>query len=81
MAPGGELVVDIMVEDEATIDAIRAWVGDESARGSMKAKLDPEGGAWHGHLQIPSILPEDAALWVEIQVGEDRSRGRVEIGG
>ena len=79
MMPGSELVVDITIDGEQTVDAVRAWVGVKEGTGSVKAKLDLEGGTWHGHLEVPRTLPEDAALWVEIENEEGRSMGNVAL--
>ena len=79
MMPGSELVVDITIDGEQTVDAVRAWVGVKEGTGSVKAKLDLEGGAWHGHLEVPRTLPEDAALWVEIENESGRSTGKADL--
>ena len=77
--PGSELVIDITIDGEQTVEAVRAWVGVEDAKGSVKAKLEVEGGTWHGHLEVPMDLPEDSALWVEIQDEAGRSSGKVAL--
>lgn len=48
--------------------AVRAWVGVESAAGSMKAKLGKEGDhGLHGHLEVPKPLPEGSKIWFEAE--------------
>lgn len=69
---GREAVLDIDVKGGAAV-AVRAWIGVESAKGSLKAKIDGEGGAYHGHLEVPATLPQGSRIWVEIEL-EDGSR-------
>lgn len=47
---------------------VRAWVGVESAAGSMKAKLGKEGdNGLHGHLEVPKPLPAGSMFWFEVE--------------
>jgi hypothetical protein len=63
---GKEAVLDIDVEG-GTVAGLRTWVGVESGSGSMKAKLDGEDGAFHGHLEIPAKLADGSAIWVQVE--------------
>lgn len=63
---GHEGVVDIEVTGGAP-SAVRAWVGVESAQGSLKAKLENEGDDYHGHVEVPATLPAGSAVWIEIE--------------
>lgn len=81
LMPGSELVVDIVIDGEPTVEAVRAWVGVEDGSGSVKARLDIEGSTWHGHLEVPRELPDGASLWIEIQDEGVRSRGSVALDG
>ena len=63
---GHEGVLDINVTDGKPA-AVRAWVGVESGKGSMKAKVDGEDGDYHGHIEVPATLPEGSAIWVEVE--------------
>lgn len=51
--------------------AVRFWIGTQDAKGSVKAKAAVENPAepnhWHTHTEIPSPLPAEAKLWVEIE--------------
>jgi len=59
---GKEVGVDLsFAKGKAVPGTVRAWVGVESAAGSLKAKLD--GG--HGHLEVPKPLPEGSKFWFE----------------
>ena len=71
---GHEAVVDIEIEGEEHI-TVRAWVGVESGKGSLKAKLEGKDGDYHGHLEVPAKLPDRSAIWVEIE-DEKGSRNR-----
>jgi hypothetical protein len=63
---GHEAVLDIDVAGTAPA-AVRAWVGIESGKGSMKTKIDGEKGEYHGHLEVGKTLPEGSAIWVEVE--------------
>lgn len=66
---GGELAVDIWAtpSGEAKVAAVRAWVGNEDAAGSVKARLELEKDNHHGHVEVPDPLPEGSRLWIEIE--------------
>jgi hypothetical protein len=66
---GQEAVLDIDVEGAAA-ETVRAWVGIESGRGSLKAKVEGEDGSYHGHLEVPATLPEGSAIWIELQAAD-----------
>jgi hypothetical protein len=55
----------------AKVAAVRFWIGTQDAKGSVKAKAsieDPKSpDRWHTHVEIPSPLPADSRLWVEIE--------------
>ena len=65
--PNVTLHIDIEVESGPTPAAIRAWVGNESATGSVKGKAFGSDGDYHADATCPAELPEDAALWIEIE--------------
>jgi hypothetical protein len=77
----------IVAGDEGAIDlrfaagkplpgTVRAWVGVESAQGSMKAKLGKEGDrAIHGHIEVPKPLPAGSKIWIEIEENGQTQRG------
>ena len=62
---GEEGVLDVEVSG-GTPAAVRAWVGVESGKGSMKTKLDGDHG-YHGHIEVPATLPEGSAVWIEVE--------------
>jgi hypothetical protein len=69
--PGGEAAFDVEVTGAAKVAAVRLWVGTRDAKGSMRVRADIEDprnpARWHAHVEVPSPLPEGAALWVEIE--------------
>lgn len=47
--------------------AVRAWVGVQSAEGSVKGKAVAEEEEWHAHVEVPQPIPADSQFWVEIE--------------
>ena len=80
LVEGTEIIVDIMIDGAPNPEAVRAWVGIESGSGSIKTKLALEGERWHGHLVVPTPLPANAELWVQIEDEDMRSVGHVALG-
>ena len=76
---GKEVGVEIsFAKDKPLVGTVRAWVGVESAAGSMKGKLMKEGDtALHGHLEVPKPLPEGSRIWFEV---DGASAGKASIG-
>jgi len=66
---GGELPVDLWLTPSAgvKVGAVRAWIGTQDAKGSMKAKMGLEKDNYHNHVEVPNPLPAGAMLWVEIE--------------
>jgi hypothetical protein len=81
VAAGGELPVDVWIDGAPPVDAVRFWVGVESAAGSIKAKAGLEGDHWHTHVAVPAVIPDGASLWIEIQSGDARTAGSVSLDG
>ncbi len=46
---------------------VRAWVGDEAATNVLVTKAEFEVDHHCAHIEVPSPLPADAKLWVEIE--------------
>ena len=75
---GGEIAAELQLLPEDTVPtAVRAWIGDESGRGSVKAKAEATEHGWQVHVPVPGELPEGSQLWVEIESGDERVRGAV----
>jgi hypothetical protein len=65
--PNVRLHIDIELESGPTPAAIRVWVGNESATGSVKGKAMGSNGDYHADATCPAELSEDAALWIEVE--------------
>lgn len=70
---GGDAPIDVWLEgSDAEVSAVRFWIGTEAGDESIKAKADIEDPAqpnhWHTHAEIPSPMPADSKLWVEIEM-------------
>ena len=57
---------------------VRAWVGVESAAGSVKVKLGKEGDStMHNHLEVPNPLPEGSRFWFEFEGATGTSKSSI----
>lgn len=75
---GKEAGVDLSFAKGAAVpDTVRAWVGVESAAGSLKAKLGKEGDGMHGHLEVPKPLPEGSKFWFEVEGATGTSKASI----
>lgn len=53
--------------DGGEVKAVRMWVGPEDASGVMIVKTEIENDYNHGHVEVPTPIPNDAKLWIEIE--------------
>ncbi len=68
VTPGAEAVFIITPKGEGEPKAVRAWVGAETGKGSIKTKAEEEKeGEWHAHHQVSKPLPAGSKLWVELE--------------
>jgi hypothetical protein len=82
---GKDAPIDVTVTPtagaSAKVVAVRFWIGTQDAKGSVKAKAEVENpkepNRWHVHAEIPSPMPAESKLWVEI---ED-DKGGTSVGG
>lgn len=70
--PGGDAAIDATITaGPGTPLAVRVWIGTQDGAGSIKAKAeieDPKSpNRWHTHAEIPSPLPANSKVWVEIE--------------
>jgi hypothetical protein len=75
---GGEASFDITVTGGGDKPAaVRAWVGAQDGKGSIKGKAEAEGDGWHAHAEVPKPLPAGSKLWVEVETarGEKHTVG------
>ena len=66
-SPNVTLHLDIELKSGPTPVAIRVWVGNETAAGSIKGKAIGSDGDYHADATCPAELTDDAALWIEIE--------------
>jgi hypothetical protein len=59
--------------------AIRAWIGIESGRGSVKAKSHKHGDEISIHCEAPDPIPADAKLWIELETEQGKEKGSLPI--
>lgn len=74
---GGESDFDLVFPPGAVRpEALRVWVGLESAVGSMKTRFANEGDTvMHGHVLVPKVLPAESRLWFAIEHKGQVQRG------
>ena len=65
--PNAEFDIQLIQTGGSRVTAIRLWVGDESGVGSVKTRVHSHGASYHATAQAPSTLPENCALWIEVQ--------------
>ena len=60
--------------------SVRAWIGNESAKGSTKAKgeAEKEPGHFHAHIAAPATIEADAQLWIAVE-GEDGTTAKASL--
>lgn len=73
LTPGEESDVDIhAAAAEVRPTAIRAWIGSEDGRGSLRARAEQESDHYHAHVEAPDPIADDARLWIEIEWAADQ---------
>ncbi|MBX3464536.1 MAG: hypothetical protein KF830_15310 [Planctomycetes bacterium] len=66
----------VFAKGKALPGTARAWIGVESAQGSMKARLAKEGNdTLHGHVEVPKVIPDGSKVWIEIEENGQKLRG------
>ena len=76
IAPEASLHVDIVHTTGPQPRTIRAWIGEESGVGSLKAKGDSDDGRFHVHVEVPAEMTDSMAFWVEF----DNADGKRHLG-
>lgn len=69
-ANGEQAVEVVLTEGSPAPKAIRAWVGNEAAEGSMKTRAEGSGPAYEMHLELPDPLPAGAQIWFEVEAAD-----------
>jgi hypothetical protein len=53
--------------------AVRFWIGTNNRSNSMVVKAELENDYQHGHLEVPTPLPSDYALWIEVEAPDGKT--------
>lgn len=77
-APGRALPVDVMITP-ANLQAVRLWIGNEQATGSMRVRATAMGDRYHADIPVPNPLAADAQLWIELDTGTVRKQQAVAL--
>ncbi len=67
---GSEVPIDLTITKMpagTTVNAVRFWIGNATAQGSMKAMAALEDDEYHAHVEVPRPLAADARIWVEVE--------------
>lgn len=75
---GKEATFQLKLKGEGEPEAIRVWIGIESARGSSKGKAHKHGDVIEVHCDVPETIPEGAKLWIELEQGGSKTKGAVD---
>lgn len=76
--PNATLHLDLEHQGGPTPVAIRVWIGNETATGSIKGRASGSGGDYHADAVCPAELKQDDALWVEVE-SADGTRAAVPL--
>jgi hypothetical protein len=75
---GKEATFQLKLKGQGEPDAIRAWIGIESGRGSSKGKAHKHGDTIELHCDVPDPILESSKLWLELEVGGVKTKGSVD---
>lgn len=64
---GDEYHVDIAHTEGELPEVLRLWFGDAAATGVAKSKASKTKDHFHGHVEVPASLGQDARLWIEAE--------------
>ncbi|MFK7788472.1 MAG: hypothetical protein AB8C95_03120 [Phycisphaeraceae bacterium] len=79
-SPNAAIHIDLEIKSGPTPAAIRVWVGDLSATGSVKGKAIGANGDYHADVTCPAELAQDAAIWIEVESADGtRTAGSLAI--
>lgn len=76
---GKETVFELKLKGAPEPTAIRAWIGIESARGSVKAKSHKHDDEISIHCESPDPIPEGAMLWIELETPSGKLKGSLKL--
>ena len=77
---GEEAVFVITPKGEGEPKAVRAWIGVESGKGSIKTKAEEEKkGEWHAHHAVSKPLPTNSKIWIELETANGKQKGSFDL--
>lgn len=76
---GKETVFELKLKGTPEPTAIRAWIGVESGRGSVKAKSHKHGEEISIHCESPDPIPDGAMLWIELETPAGKQAGSLQL--
>jgi hypothetical protein len=65
--PGAAVDIEAIHTDGPAPAAVRMWIGVESGLGSLKVKAHMHGDHYHGVVEVPEELSDEATLWIEVE--------------
>lgn len=77
VTPGAEMSFDLdFPAGQPLPEALRGWLGIESAVGSRKVRFAKETETrMHGHPEVPKALPDGSRFWLELEGKDGVVRG------
>lgn len=64
---GGVLRVDLVHTSGPAPVAVRMWIGDEAATGTMKSRAGGHDNHFHGSAEVPASIAATDKLWIEAE--------------
>ena len=78
--PGEEAIFIIKPKGDGEPKAVRAWVGVESGKGSIRTKAEEEKeGEWHAHHAVSKPLPANSKVWVELETAAGKTKASFDL--
>ncbi|HIB66029.1 MAG TPA: hypothetical protein EYO33_13185 [Phycisphaerales bacterium] len=82
LKPGAVLHLDIETTAGPDPVAVRVWIGDQAATGTLKSKAMWNSMDYHAEVEVPSELRPDYSIWLEIKAADgERASGAIPING
>ncbi len=82
LEPGAVMHLDIETTAGPEPVAIRVWIGDRAATGTLKSKAMWNSVDYHAEVEVPSELRPGFSLWIEIEAADgERASGAIPING
>jgi len=76
---GEEVEIKLTPKGALPKGTVRGWIGSESGKGSAKSKAHDEDGGLCVHAEAPKPIPEDAKIWIEIDVDGSKTKAGIAL--